>query len=73
MDMEKNFTSTMDREKNEPINFGRSETHEIIRSSNPSIKATLFWSRNVAKGSLEWDIMLGQVARYRRQGRPWML
>jgi hypothetical protein len=25
-----------------------------------------------AKGSLEWDIMLGQVAGYRRQGRPRM-
>jgi hypothetical protein len=24
-----------------------------------------------AKGSLEWDIMLGQVAGYRKQGRPW--
>jgi len=23
-----------------------------------------------AKGSLEWDIMLGQVAGYRRQGKP---
>jgi hypothetical protein len=25
-----------------------------------------------AKGSLEWDIMLGHAAGYRRQGRPWM-
>jgi hypothetical protein len=25
-----------------------------------------------AKGSLEWHIVLGQVAGYRRQGRPWM-
>ena len=25
-----------------------------------------------AEGSLEWDIMLGQVAGYRRQGKPWM-
>jgi len=25
-----------------------------------------------AKGSLEWDILLGQVAGYRRQGKPWM-
>jgi len=24
------------------------------------------------KGSLEWGIMLGQVAEYRRQGKPWM-
>jgi hypothetical protein len=24
-----------------------------------------------AKGSLEHDIMLGQVAGYRRQGKPW--
>jgi hypothetical protein len=47
--VEKNFMSTVDREKNEPINFGRSETQEIIRSNNPSIKATLFWSRNESK------------------------
>jgi hypothetical protein len=25
-----------------------------------------------AKGSLEWDIMLGQIAGYRRQGKPRM-
>jgi hypothetical protein len=25
-----------------------------------------------AKGSLERDIMLGQVAEYRTQGKPWM-
>jgi hypothetical protein len=25
-----------------------------------------------AKGSLEWDIMLGQVAGHRRQGKPRM-
>ena len=25
-----------------------------------------------AEGSLERDIMLGQVAGYRRQGKPWM-
>jgi hypothetical protein len=25
-----------------------------------------------AKGSLEWGIVLGQVAEYRRQGKPWM-
>jgi hypothetical protein len=25
-----------------------------------------------AKRSLEWDIMLGQVAGYRRQGKPQM-
>jgi len=24
------------------------------------------------KGSLEWDILLGQVAGYRRQGKPQM-
>jgi hypothetical protein len=25
-----------------------------------------------AKGSLEWDIMLGQIAGHRRQGKQWM-
>jgi hypothetical protein len=32
MDVEKNFTSTVDREKNDPICFGRSETQKITRS-----------------------------------------
>jgi hypothetical protein len=65
MDVEKNFTSTVDREKNEPISFGRRETQKITRNNNPPIKATLFWSRYERKGSLERDIMLGQVAGYR--------
>jgi hypothetical protein len=70
IDTEKNFTSTVDRAKNEPISFGRSETQKITRSNNPPIKATLFWSHFESKRSLERDIMLGQVAGYRRQGKP---
>jgi hypothetical protein len=44
MDVEKNFTSTVDREKNEPISFGGSETQKITRIKNPPIKAKLFWA-----------------------------
>ena len=44
MDMEKNFTSFVDREENEPLTFGGSETQKITRSNNPPIKVTLFWS-----------------------------
>ena len=39
---------------------------KITRSNNPPIKATLFWPR------YERDIMLGQVAGYRKQGKPQM-
>jgi hypothetical protein len=36
------------------------------------LKLCYFGHVTSAKGSLERDIMLGQVAGYRRQGRPWM-
>jgi hypothetical protein len=70
MAVEKNFTSTVDREKNEPINFGRSETQKIVRSNNPSTKATLFRSRYESKRVTGTGHHAGEVARYRRQGRP---
>jgi hypothetical protein len=41
--------STVSREKNKPINFGRSETQKITRSNNPSIKTTLLRSRYESK------------------------
>jgi hypothetical protein len=47
--VEKNVMSTMDREKNEPISFGRSETQKITRSYDHPIKATLFRSHNESK------------------------
>jgi hypothetical protein len=49
MDVEKNFKSTVDREKNKPMSFGRSETQKITRSNNPPIKAMLFWSHYESK------------------------
>ena len=49
MDVEKNFMSTVDREKNELVSFGRSEAQKIARSNNRLIKATLFWSRYESK------------------------
>jgi hypothetical protein len=42
-------TSTVDREKNEPISFGRSEAQKITRSNNHPIKVKLFRSRNESK------------------------
>jgi hypothetical protein len=60
MDMEKNFTSSMDREENELLSLGGSEIQKITRSNNPPIKATLLRSPIMrAKGSLERDTMLG--------------
>jgi hypothetical protein len=49
MDVEKNLTSTVDREKNKPVSFGRSEAQKITRRYNHPIKATLFWSHNERK------------------------
>ena len=41
--MEKNFTSSVDREEKELFSFGGSETQTITRSNNPPIKLTVFW------------------------------
>jgi hypothetical protein len=50
MDMEKNFTSSVDREENELLSLGGSETQKITRSNNPPIEATLLRSRHESKG-----------------------
>jgi hypothetical protein len=70
MDVEKNITSSVDKEENELFSFGGSETKKITTSNNPPINVTLFGHVMRAKESLERDIMLGQVAGYRRQGKP---
>jgi len=70
LDVEKNITSSVDKEENELFSFGGSETKKFTRSNNPPIKVTLFGHVIRAKDSLERDIMLGQVAGYRRQGKP---
>jgi hypothetical protein len=35
----------MDREENDFLSFGGSETQKITRSNNPPIKGTIFWPR----------------------------
>jgi hypothetical protein len=72
MDVEENSTSSVDIEENEHFGFGRSATQKTTRSNNPLIKVMLFGRVMRAKGSLERDIMLGQVAGHRRQGKPQM-
>ena len=72
MDVKKNSTSSVDREEKEFFSFGGSETQKITRSNNPPIKASYFGHVMRAEGSLERDIMLGQVAGYRKQGKPRM-
>ena len=70
--MEKNFTSSLDREKNEPLSIGRSETQKFTRNNNSPTMVTLLSSHHDTKGSLEQDITLGKVAGYRWQGKPQM-
>jgi len=72
MDAEEISKSSMDREENEFFSFGGSETQKITRSSNPPVKLHYFWHVMRAERSLERDIMLGQVAGYRKQGKPRM-
>jgi hypothetical protein len=47
--VEKNFTSSLNREDNKPFSLGRRETQKITWSYNPSIKVTLFCSRHESK------------------------
>jgi hypothetical protein len=58
--VENNVTSTVDREKNEPISFGRNKTP--LEATILRLKPSYFGHLMTAKGSLERDIMLGQVA-----------
>ena len=71
MDVKNNFTSFVDREENEPLSFGGSETQKITRSNNPPIRKLRYFGHVMrAKGSVEQNVMLGKVAGYRRQGKP---
>ena len=54
MDVEKNFTSFVDREENEPISFGGSENQKITTSNNPPIKVMLFWPRYEGERVTAW-------------------
>jgi hypothetical protein len=70
MDVEKKFTSSLDREENELFSFGGSETQKITRSDNPPIKVMLFWLHHESKrvtgmGHYAWTSC-------RRQGKPQM-
>jgi len=38
MDVENNFTSSLDREENEPFGTGQSEIQKITKSNNPPTK-----------------------------------
>jgi hypothetical protein len=49
MDVKKDFTSSLDREENEPFSFGRRETQKITWSDNSLIKVMLFWSCHESK------------------------
>jgi hypothetical protein len=49
MDVEKNFTGSVDRDENKLFSFGGSETQKITRSNNPPFKATLILSRYESK------------------------
>ena len=43
MDVQKNSTSSVDREENERLSFGGSATQKTTKSNNPPIKVMHFW------------------------------
>jgi hypothetical protein len=63
MDVEKISTSSVDKEEKEFFSFGGSETQKITRSSNPPIKATIFWNVITVEGSLGRDKSLDTGGR----------
>jgi len=68
--VEKNFTSSFDK-----TNFSILEDVKHKRSLEatiPRLKLHYFGHIMTTKGSLKQDIVLGQVAGYRRQGKPGM-
>jgi len=76
MDVEKNFTSSLDREENKPFSFGRCETQKITWRDNPPIKVTLFWSRHESKkvtgtGHYAWTSWRTQEAGKTRDAMAW--
>jgi len=72
MDVEKNFTSTVDREKNELSVLEEVKPKRSLEATIVRLKLRYFGHVMRAKGSLERDIMLGQVAGHRRRGKPRM-
>jgi len=76
MDVEKNFTSFLDREVYKPFSFGRHETQKITWSFNPPIKVTLFWSHQESKkvtgtGHNAWTSWRTQEARKTTDAMAW--
>src|SRR5215510_9506359 len=72
MDVEKNFTGTVDREKNELSVLEEVKPKRSLEATIVRLKLRYFGHVMRAKGSLERDIMLGQVAGHRRKGKPQM-
>jgi hypothetical protein len=72
MDVEKNSTSSVDREENGSFSFGGSATQRLLEATILRLKLCYVGQVMRAEGSLERDNMLGQVAGHRKQGKPQM-
>jgi hypothetical protein len=54
MDVKKNFTSSVDIEKNELISFGGTETQKITRNNNPPVmRAKGHWNGTLRLDKLQ--------------------
>ena len=72
MDVEKNFTSFLDREENKPLFWNNVVPKRSFEATILRLKLRYFGHVMRAKMSLEWDIMLGQVEGHRKQGKSRM-
>jgi len=60
--MEKNFTSSLDREENKPSVLEEVKPKRSLEATVVQLRLHYFGHVMRAKGSLEWDIMLRQAA-----------
>jgi len=63
MDVEKNSTSSVDRQENELFSFGGSATQKITRSNNPPIRVMLFWQcleilKEIVQDRKKWRMLV---------------
>jgi hypothetical protein len=72
MDVEKNFTSSLDIEENKPSVLEDVKPKRSLEATIFRLKLRYFAHVMRAKRSLERDLMLGLVEGHRKQGKPRM-
>jgi hypothetical protein len=73
MDVEKNFTRSLDREESKFLVLEDVKPKRLLEATILRLKLLRYFGHVMrAKRSLELDIMFGQVEGHRKQGKPRM-